>query len=308
MPLLKNFLQPGYIATCFNHIASDEVELLGAQLFREAAGPLIDIAESKEREGHAFWVPGRIELLGKHVDYAGGKSITAALQRGFAFVVMREAKPYINVIDGRSNQQVQFNLNTGALRGVLPWGRYVQTVVERVQRNFGLRENGATICFASNLPSAAGLSSSSALITGLFLALKAIYPIAESAVYNKSILNVEELADYLGHIENGQTYKELKGNKGVGTMGGSQDHAAILCSREKYFRLFSYKPIYLVDEVVIPEELVLCIASSGVRAEKTRNAKEKYNSCSVLVKHIIDCLDPHAEQTDYIRAHYKKTC
>ena len=35
------------------------------------------------------------------------------------------------------------------------------------------------------------------------------------------------LADYLGHVENGQTYRALVGEKGVGTFGGSQDRSFI---------------------------------------------------------------------------------
>ena len=31
----------------------------------------------------SLWVPGRIELLGKHTDYAGGRSVLCALERGF---------------------------------------------------------------------------------------------------------------------------------------------------------------------------------------------------------------------------------
>ena len=34
----------------------------------------------------AGFVPGRIELLGKHTDYAGGHSLVCASQRGFAFI------------------------------------------------------------------------------------------------------------------------------------------------------------------------------------------------------------------------------
>ena len=37
----------------------------------------------------AFFVPGRIELLGKHTDYAGGSSIVAAADRGFCVVASR---------------------------------------------------------------------------------------------------------------------------------------------------------------------------------------------------------------------------
>jgi len=35
-----------------------------------------------ERGTRTYVVPGRVELVGKHVDYAGGRSITCAVDRG----------------------------------------------------------------------------------------------------------------------------------------------------------------------------------------------------------------------------------
>ena len=34
----------------------------------------------------AFFVPGRIEVLGKHTDYAGGSSLVVAAEQGFCLV------------------------------------------------------------------------------------------------------------------------------------------------------------------------------------------------------------------------------
>ena len=30
-----------------------------------------------------WWVPGRVEVFGKHTDYAGGRSLLCAIERGF---------------------------------------------------------------------------------------------------------------------------------------------------------------------------------------------------------------------------------
>jgi len=35
-----------------------------------------------------YWVPGRIEVLGKHTDYAGGRSLLCAIERGFCFAAI----------------------------------------------------------------------------------------------------------------------------------------------------------------------------------------------------------------------------
>ena len=38
-----------------------------------------------------FWVPGRIEFLGKHTDYAGGRSLLCTIERGFCVVEIGRA-------------------------------------------------------------------------------------------------------------------------------------------------------------------------------------------------------------------------
>ena len=55
----------------------------------ESKAALFDLVLSpfalQQRGGlHAWWVPGRLEVLGKHTDYAGGRTLICAVPRGFA--------------------------------------------------------------------------------------------------------------------------------------------------------------------------------------------------------------------------------
>ena len=43
------------------------------KLFANAAELLIDNGNDKHAHTHALWVPGRVEVVGKHTDYAGGR-------------------------------------------------------------------------------------------------------------------------------------------------------------------------------------------------------------------------------------------
>ncbi len=43
-------------------------------------------ADGRPRREAAFFVPGRIEVLGKHTDYAGGRSLLCAAEQGFCLV------------------------------------------------------------------------------------------------------------------------------------------------------------------------------------------------------------------------------
>src|SRR5512143_399107 len=96
----------------------------------------------KETALRKFFVPGRIELLGKHTDYAGGRSLLCAVERGFCVAVRPRSDASVRVID--------------AVTGTRNDSVYVSTVTARLARNFPTARRGADVAFASDLPVAAG--------------------------------------------------------------------------------------------------------------------------------------------------------
>ena len=124
------------------------------------------------------------------------------------------------------------------------------------------------------------MSSSSALMIGVFLSLSGVNSLARRDEYMREIDSAESLAGYLGTIENGQSFGSLAGDKGVGTFGGSQDHTAILCCRKESFSQYSYCPVRLERGVAPPAGYSMAVAACGVVAEKTGQAMVKYNHAS----------------------------
>ena len=47
----------------------------------------------------AWWVPGRIEVFGKHTDYAGGRALVSAVTRGFGVVAAARQDRTVTVTD-----------------------------------------------------------------------------------------------------------------------------------------------------------------------------------------------------------------
>ena len=237
--------------------------------------PLYQLAASAldDRPMFAWFVPGRIEVLGKHTDYCGGRSLLCATKLGFAFAACATTEPGLTVIaDGKLLESDNL---------------YVRTVHDRLRRNFAMPTHGARISFASNLPAAAGLSSSSALIVGLALVLADLYDLRRSPHWEANIRSTEDLAGYLGCVENGQSFGTLAGDAGVGTFGGSQDHTAILCSRPGRLVQYGFSPVRFEAEVAMPSGYVFVVIDSGVVAEKTGEAKAKYNALSSTVQEIL---------------------
>ena len=267
-------------------------------LFARAERALAEAGVSDLSTSSAFFVPGRIEVLGKHTDYAGGRSVLAAVERGICLVAVPRSDRLIRVVDARTGDATTFPFEPALEPVVGHWSNYPMTVARRVARNFPQARRGADIAFASDLPPAAGMSSSSALMVATFFALAAVNEIERTPSYTDAIRSREDLAAYLGCVENGQSFGALAGDRGVGTFGGSEDHVAMLCCEQGMLSEYSFCPVKRESVVPFPAGHVFVVASSGVVAEKTGAARDAYNRASLMARAILDqwnkAMDDHA--------------
>jgi len=238
-----------------------------------------------------YHVPGRIEVLGKHTDYAGGRSLVCATERGFAVLAAPRADDCLTLLDVRSGERrvVTIRPDLESVRG--DWVNYAITVARRLARDFGPGLAGADIAFASDLPLAAGVSSSSALVVSIALVLRDRNRLGETEVYRRNIRSPIDLGDYLGAVENGRSYRGLDGGGGVGTMGGSQDQTAILISRPDALAQIRFRPVGLERMVPMPPNLTFVIAASGVEAAKAGAALTHYNGLATLTTTLAEALE-----------------
>lgn len=255
-------------------------------------------AAGSGRESSAWFVPGRIEVLGKHTDYAGGRSLVCAVDQGFVVVAAARADDIVRVIDVAGREQVELPLSAGAAALGVGWRRYPATVVGRVARNFPSARRGADVAFLSDLPPASGMSSSSALMVSIYLAIAEVNHVDETEDYRREISSAEDLAGYLATIENGHSFGALTGDGGVGTFGGSEDHTAMLCCRAGHLSQYSFCPVRREREVACPGDRRFVVAVSGVRAEKTGAAKDAYNRASLSARAILDLSNAASGRAD----------
>jgi galactokinase len=234
-----------------------------------------------------LWVPGRIEVLGKHTDYAGGRSLTCAVERGFAVAFTPRSTAEVRIIDAHDRRHAQFALADNLTPPVGEWINYPMTVARRLARNFPGLATGADIAFYSNLPRAAGLSTSSALITAVYLALTSVNDLPGRPAFQQALPSDVSVAGYLGSIENGQAFGTLAGDSGVGTFGGSEDHTAILLSLAGVLGSYHYRPVTRLRQIALDPDLIFVVASSGIVADKTGGAREDYNRASNLVRALL---------------------
>ncbi|MBL0940297.1 MAG: galactokinase [Gemmatimonadaceae bacterium] len=274
------------LASSLEQAALDESTRAAYATLLAEAHRSLDEAGVPSSERRQWVAPGRIEVLGKHVDYAGGRSLLCTVERGLVLVARVRDDRQLILRDARRGEAVALALD-GASRVSVPWAIYPRTVATRLLRNFGEQVRGLDMAIASNLPSAAGVSSSSALTVGLTLALAALGDLESTEAWQRNIVSREALAGYIGAIENGHDFGTLGGERGVGTMGGAQDQTAILCSAPGALRVFSWAPVTQEDQVVLPSGLRFVIGVSGVVAAKTGAARDRYNRASRTAQHLV---------------------
>jgi galactokinase len=247
--------------------------------------------------GATFFVPGRIEVLGKHTDYAGGRSLLCCTEQGFLVAAGAGAPGMVEVVDVDGGRRVQLPLAPESGSKAMGWELYPATVVARVARDFPGIQGGAALSFSSTLPPASGMSSSSALVVSVFLGVVAGCGLDRredfQALFGRGIRggrqDRERLADYLAAVESGRPYGGLGGGagaRGVGTDGGSEDHTAILCGEAGHLARYRFRPTRAEGSVALPPGWVFAVAASGVLAEKAVGAREAYNRLSEEVKRI----------------------
>jgi galactokinase len=154
-------------------------------------------------------------------------------------------------------------------------------------KNFPEIAHGADVAFANDVPSAAGMSTSSALIVAIFLGVAHATRIVGHARYREAMPALADVAAYASTLENGQTYKFLAGDTGVGTAGGSQDHTAILCARPSALVQYAFCPVRHEQTVSLPADLTFVIGVSGVHAEKIGCVKDAYNRLPLMVRDLV---------------------
>ncbi|MES1259024.1 MAG: galactokinase family protein [Gemmatimonadota bacterium] len=225
----------------------------------------------------AWWIPGRIEVLGKHTDYGGGRSLLCAVERGFHVVASPRSDKVVHIADASTSASVTIPLDRDAPTRPGHWTDYPITVVRRVARDFPEATTGMNAVIRSSLPSAAGLSSSSALVIACFLPLAALNNLRQLPAWS-AIRDEDSLAEYLGAMENGRAYGALAADRGVGTQGGCEDQTAIIRSQPGTLLQYHFIPVTREGTVPLPAGWRFAIGMSGVHAAKGAAVKERYNA------------------------------
>jgi N-acetylgalactosamine kinase len=226
--------------------------------------------------------PGRINLMGRHVDHRGGFNNFLALHREtIAVAGLRDDDTVIAVnTEPKKFRTQRFNIteligqfawsewinfvNSDWVRNMLrttagEWGNYIKSAVLRLQHKYSdLKICGMNMAFYGDVPIAAGLSSSSTIVVATLQAAISL---------NNLELTSRQFVDLC-----------CEGEWFVGPRGGAGDHAAIYLGQRGKIAQVGYLPFRTERVVDAPRDYQVIIADSHIKAAKSSSAKDRYNS------------------------------
>jgi N-acetylgalactosamine kinase len=225
--------------------------------------------------------PGRVNAMGRHVDHQGGHCNLMTIGYETLMVIHPRPDDQVHLHNTESERFPDRAFSIGELVANLPWedwmslvnskqashmaaeaggdwAQYVKAAVLRLQKKFStVRLRGVDAIVHGNIPIAAGLSSSSALVVATAEAMIAV---------NELDTFPSQFVDLCG-----------EGEWFVGTRGGSADHAAIKYGQKGKVVKVTFFPFAVEDIVPFPPEYALVVCDSGIKAQKTTNARDQFN-------------------------------
>ncbi|NDV61464.1 galactokinase [Puniceicoccales bacterium CK1056] len=119
------------------------------------------------------FAPGRVNVIGEHVDYNGGWVLPAAIDRFLVMAVKARSGKEVRLATATYDGRVEFTLDEIAPGRSRGWDRYVRGVLAGII-GAGNDLTGFDACFDSNIPIGGGLSSSAAFEAATGLAALAL--------------------------------------------------------------------------------------------------------------------------------------
>ncbi len=234
-----------------------------------------------DRQAVIARAPGRINLMGRHIDHRGGAVNTMAIDREVVLVASPRDDDVVQLVNTDRRQFPSKDFRIADLIGSMEWddwlsyvrsdsvirmvrssagdwSNHVKAAVLRLQLHYkDVRVQGMDCAVSGNVPMGAGLSSSSALVAA----------VAEAAVaINRFDIAPTQFVDLCG-----------EGEWFSGHQAGLSEHAGIRFGRRGAVAHIEFLPFRVDRTVQMPNEATIVIADSHRRAEQIEGAGEELN-------------------------------
>lgn len=125
----------------------------------------VDLFDVEGLDLAVYFSPGRVNLIGEHIDYNGGKVLPVAIDLGTYAVVRKRTDRMVRVtsLNFESLGIIEFALDDIAHKHENDWANYPMGVFYTMQHAGYIMPHGFDILYMGDLPNGAGLSSSASI-------------------------------------------------------------------------------------------------------------------------------------------------
>ena len=205
------------------------------------------------------FTPGRVNLIGEHIDYNGGMVLPVALEKGIFISLTPRSDNSIRIFSDQFDEVIELNINNIATS---KWSDYALGGIVYANKA-GFLNGGADIAITSTLPIGAGLSSSAALIVGI---LKLTASLSKKTVDNISIAILAKRVE----------------NEFIGMPCGIMDQMAISCTNPGKAIALDTKNLSF-EVISLPKSYHIAIIHSGeYRLNTDGNYKKRKEECDII--------------------------
>lgn len=213
-----------------------------------------------------FHSPGRVNLIGEHIDYNGGFVLPCALDFGTYACVRKRSDKKVNLVSTNFDLKVMADMDHIQYREEDDWANYPKGVI-KAMLDQGYAVSGMDILVSGNIPNGAGLSSSASL--------EVLIAVIINHLYNEGKI---DRIDLIKLCQRGE-------NEFIGVNCGIMDQFAVgMGMRDKAILLDCNSLKYNYAEVNLGEYSLVIMNTNKRRALNESKYNERRMECDIALK------------------------